>query len=150
MELREAGLISYWEKQFDPNTKPCFSGNRNLKNNKEKNKKPLLRLSLANLTGAFALLAFGWLISLFVFLIEKVISVWKANQIIVVYLSLFDYSTFLLGPSHHVARWSHRVTRFEIISQLNVLNATCLLSIGGSLLFKHNYIKQLMTRHLFL
>ena len=83
LELHQAGLISYWTKQFEPNTKPCFNGNQKSKNDKEK-KKPLLRLTLVNLMGAFALLAFGWLLSLLVFLIEKVISVWKANQVIVV------------------------------------------------------------------
>ena len=82
LELHQAGLISYWTKQFEPNARPCFNGNQNKKNDKGK-KKPLIRLSLVNLTGAFALLAFGWLLSLFVFLIEKVISVWKANQVIV-------------------------------------------------------------------
>ncbi len=84
LELHQAELISYWTKQFEPNARPCFNnGNQNNKNDKGK-KKPLIRLSLVNLTGAFALLAFGWLLSLFVFLIEKVISLWKANQVIVV------------------------------------------------------------------
>ena len=95
LELHQAGLISYWTKQFEPNARPCFNENQNNKNDKGK-KKPLIRLSLVNLTGAFALLAFGWLLSLFVFLVEKVISLWKANQVIVVWILCVFYNNLLI------------------------------------------------------
>jgi ionotropic glutamate receptor len=75
-------LIPYWEKQFEPNTKPCYKDKRNdNKNNKQQRQQ---RLSLANLMGAFAVLAFGCLFSLLVFLAEMAISHWKANSVIVV------------------------------------------------------------------
>jgi hypothetical protein len=79
LELHEKGLISLWEKRFEPNTKPCHSEIK--KNNK--NKTARKRLSLANLMGAFALLAFGCLFSLLVFLSEMTISYLKTNSVIV-------------------------------------------------------------------
>jgi glutamate receptor, ionotropic, invertebrate len=79
-ELREIGLISLWEKQFEPNTNPCFSQNENVRDGKDK---PLQRLSLTNLMGAFALLAFGYLVSIVVFLTERVFSILKTNNVIV-------------------------------------------------------------------
>jgi ionotropic glutamate receptor len=77
-------LIPYWEKQFEPNTKPCYEDKRNDNKNKHQRQQRQQRLSLANLMGAFAVLAFGCLFSLLVFLAEMAISHLKINNIIVV------------------------------------------------------------------
>jgi ionotropic glutamate receptor len=76
-------LIPHWEKQFEPNTKPCYSEDKrnDNKNNKQQRQQ---RLSLANLMGAFAVLAFGCLFSFLVFLAEMAISYFKTNRVIVV------------------------------------------------------------------
>jgi hypothetical protein len=83
MELREIGLISLWMKQFEPNTKPCYSENINDSRDR-KTDETRQRLSLTNLMGAFAVLAVGYLLSLLIFLAEMAISHWKANSVIVV------------------------------------------------------------------
>jgi hypothetical protein len=79
-------LIPYWEKQFEPNTKPCYSSGDKTDNNDNKNKqqRQLQRLSLDNLMGAFAVLAFGCLCSFLVFLAEMAIFHLKINNPIVV------------------------------------------------------------------
>ncbi|XP_032786279.2 ionotropic receptor 93a isoform X2 [Daphnia magna] len=71
--LRETGLISQWEKQFEANSRPCYDEDQNYRNDKNK-KKPLARLSLANLTGAFAALGTGVLVSFLAFLIELLVA----------------------------------------------------------------------------
>ncbi|KZR99564.1 Uncharacterized protein APZ42_004514 [Daphnia magna] len=71
--LREIGLISQWEKQFEANSRPCYDEDQNYRNDKNK-KKPLARLSLANLTGAFAALGTGVLVSFLAFLIELLVA----------------------------------------------------------------------------
>jgi ionotropic glutamate receptor len=82
MELREIGLISLWMKQFEPNTKPCYS--EHIKDSRDRKTETRQRLSLTNLMGAFAVLAVGYLLSLLIFLAEIAISHWKANSVIVV------------------------------------------------------------------
>jgi hypothetical protein len=82
MELREIGLISLWMKQFEPNTKPCYS--ENINDSRDRKTETRQRLSLTNLMGAFAVLAVGYLLSLLIFLAEMAISHWKANSVIVV------------------------------------------------------------------
>ncbi|KAI9554751.1 hypothetical protein GHT06_020027 [Daphnia sinensis] len=67
--LRETGLISQWEKQFEADPRPCFDEDQRYRNDKNK-KKPLARLTLANLTGAFTALATGVFLSVLAFLIE--------------------------------------------------------------------------------
>jgi hypothetical protein len=69
-------------KQFEPNTKPCYSEIKNDRNRKTDETRQ--RLSLTNLMGAFAVLAFGCLFSLLVFLAEMAISHLKINNVIVV------------------------------------------------------------------
>jgi hypothetical protein len=77
------GLISLWQTWFEPNTRPCLNDKNDNRNVKKKEKKQLTRISLANLTGAFVLLAVGCMISVFVFLMEKVVARWKINHITV-------------------------------------------------------------------
>jgi hypothetical protein len=77
-------LIPYWEKQFEPNTKPCYEDIRNDNKNKHQRQQRQQRLSLDNLMGAFAVLAFGCLCSFLVFLAEMAIFHLKINNPIVV------------------------------------------------------------------
>ena len=77
--MRETGLVDLWERWFEPDTRPCqnggqYSSNSKNKKMKKKEKKPLARLTLTNLTGAFAFLTFGYAVSLFVFIWERIIS----------------------------------------------------------------------------
>ena len=81
LELREIGLISQWEKEFEPNTKPCYSENTNHRDSKNKS---LQRLSVTNLMGAFALLLFGYILSLLFFLMEIIIFLLKTKGAITV------------------------------------------------------------------
>ena len=81
LRLLEAGLISLWVNWFEPNARPCWNNNNDDRNAKS-NKKPLVRLSLTNLTGAFVVLTVGCLVSLLAFLIERIVYHWKLNQII--------------------------------------------------------------------
>ncbi|EFX66413.1 hypothetical protein DAPPUDRAFT_263197 [Daphnia pulex] len=73
--LQETGLILKWEAEFEADTKPCHS---NIKSNhafgktSDQQRAPLVRLSLANLAGAFVVLAIGCLISFLAFLTEIV------------------------------------------------------------------------------
>ncbi|KAI9554677.1 hypothetical protein GHT06_019953 [Daphnia sinensis] len=76
LRLHEIGLILLWEGWFTPDTRPCWRTKQNIGRNKNE-KKPLLRLSLDNLIGAFALLMGGSMISLFVFIMENIFSRWK-------------------------------------------------------------------------
>jgi hypothetical protein len=69
-------------KQFEPNTKPCYS--EHIKDSRDRKTETRQRLSLTNLMGAFAVLAVGYLLSLLIFLAEIAISHWKANSVIVV------------------------------------------------------------------
>ncbi|XP_032784686.2 ionotropic receptor 93a isoform X1 [Daphnia magna] len=70
--LHELGLILSWERRFKPDTRPCLSQNGDYKIVKNTNIRPV-RLTLSNLTGAFAVLAIGCLISLLAFLTEKIV-----------------------------------------------------------------------------
>ncbi|KAI9554684.1 hypothetical protein GHT06_019960 [Daphnia sinensis] len=69
LTLHEVGLILSWEKGFKPDTRPCQNGR--YKTIKNTNVHPV-RLTLSNLTGAFAVLAVGCLVSLLAFLTEKI------------------------------------------------------------------------------
>ncbi len=74
--LFEVGLIHHWEKQFEPDTKPCL--NNDIKfSRKAQGHKPPLQLRLINLTGAFVLLIVGLLISIVVFFLENMTNSWK-------------------------------------------------------------------------
>jgi ionotropic glutamate receptor len=68
-------------KQFEPNTKPCYSENQN--NRESRKAETRQRLSLTNLMGAFAVLAVGYLLSFLIFLAEMAISHLKTNIVIV-------------------------------------------------------------------
>ncbi|XP_059351345.1 glutamate receptor ionotropic, kainate glr-3-like isoform X3 [Daphnia carinata] len=76
LRLHEIGLIFLWESWFAADTRPCWSRNQNIQRDKNE-KKPLVRLSLDNLIGAFALLIVGGIISLFVFIMENFYFQWK-------------------------------------------------------------------------
>jgi ionotropic glutamate receptor len=62
------GLTFKWLAEFEADTKPCDDANG--AKDKTKHKSSLARLSLANLAGAFAVLAVGILISAIVFVVE--------------------------------------------------------------------------------
>ena len=94
LELFETGLISLWSNWFEPNARPCWNNNNDNRNAKS-NKKPLVRLSLTNLTGAFVVLAVGCLVSTLAFLIERIVYQRKKNQIITIWtLKYFDSRCF--------------------------------------------------------
>jgi hypothetical protein len=56
------------KRTFEPDAKPCFR-EKDFRKIKDSGK-PLKRLSLANLGGAFAVLGVGFMLSILVFLIE--------------------------------------------------------------------------------
>ena len=70
--MREMGFVGLWEKWFEPDVRPCLLKNKK-NQRKKKQKKPLVRLTLTNLTGAFVLLGAGYIASLLVFVKEKII-----------------------------------------------------------------------------
>jgi hypothetical protein len=76
--LFELGLLSLWQNWYEPNSKPCYDDRKNGGENKNK-EKSLVRLSLTNLTGAFAALAIGCALSILTFLGELIISHGKNN-----------------------------------------------------------------------
>lgn len=65
MQLNEAGLISEWNKKFQPNAKPCLI---------KQKKRTAKALKLNHLTGAFILLATGTLMSFIAFFGERMLS----------------------------------------------------------------------------
>lgn len=65
--LHETGLLHFWGEQMQQ-TRPCY----NDEGVNRQRTKLLVRLSLANLASAFTLLAVGYLISLFLFVIELI------------------------------------------------------------------------------
>ncbi|KAI9554750.1 hypothetical protein GHT06_020026 [Daphnia sinensis] len=81
--LLENGLISQWKKQFEADPRPCFDEDQLYRNAKNK-EKPLARLSLANLTGAFAALAIGVFISVLAFLFELLVAAVTNKRITVI------------------------------------------------------------------
>ncbi|XP_046452815.1 uncharacterized protein LOC124200588 [Daphnia pulex] len=77
MSMREVGLVGLWERWHEPDVRPCdlqnhHSSQTNKKKKKKKQKKPLVRLTLTNLNGAFVLLGLGYVISFLVFLKERI------------------------------------------------------------------------------
>ena len=71
MTLWETGLTFKWLAEFESDTKPCDDANgASIAKTKHNKSSSLARLSLANLAGAFAVLAVGILISALVFLVE--------------------------------------------------------------------------------
>lgn len=68
--LQDVGLISRWEKQL-MQTRPCYNDDiYHINSRSSKSNKPLVRLALGNLAGAFVLLVAGSFISIIVFLKE--------------------------------------------------------------------------------
>jgi hypothetical protein len=77
MSMREVGLVGLWERWHEPDVRPCdlqnhHSSQTNKKKKKKKQKKPLVRLTLINLNGAFVLLGLGYVISFLAFLKERI------------------------------------------------------------------------------
>ncbi|EFX66430.1 hypothetical protein DAPPUDRAFT_332232 [Daphnia pulex] len=77
MSMREVGLVGLWERWHEPDIRPCYlmqnhHSQTNKKKKKKKQKKPLVRLTLTNLNGAFVLLGLGYVISFLVFLKERI------------------------------------------------------------------------------
>ena len=64
LRLQAAGLFGEWEKWYLPSTSKCTKVNE---------RKEMPRLSLKNLSSAFVLLIAGYLLSLAVFITEKLI-----------------------------------------------------------------------------
>ena len=74
MELMQYGLIHKWEKQFMPQPdRKCLNSYLNPTNTKT-------RISIDNLSGAFALLLVGWSLAIFAFLFEKIVYYHKLNR----------------------------------------------------------------------
>lgn len=67
IELNAFGLIEYWMKFHAANPYQCLDSSTH-RNNKQTSRP---RLSLKNLTGAFAVLVFGYTISLIIFILER-------------------------------------------------------------------------------
>jgi hypothetical protein len=66
---------------LEPNTRPCWNNDKGNSNANKSDKKPLVRLTLMNLTGAFLVLAVGSLVSVLAFLTEGILShYWKRHQ----------------------------------------------------------------------
>ena len=64
LRLQEAGLINEWYKRYVPSASKCMKVN-------ERNNKP--RLSIKHLSSPFVILATNYLLSLLVFIAEKLI-----------------------------------------------------------------------------
>ena len=69
IELQENGLFNYWDLWFRPMPRKCLPNIEGTTKNGPVHGK-LRRLSLKNLTGAFAVLTIGMLISFSAFLVE--------------------------------------------------------------------------------
>lgn len=67
MHMREVGLIDLWLKKFQPNVRKCLLGDNASTMKKHK------QLGLENVMGAFVVLAVGSLVSVVVFVSEKII-----------------------------------------------------------------------------
>ena len=63
--LAESGLVYFWLKRVESQTKTCKLDNQN-------GKEPKKVLTLDDLSGPFILLSFGLSLSLLIFLIEKI------------------------------------------------------------------------------
>lgn len=76
LELRDFGLLDFWAKRFQPDLRQCFDEADKIMQPKKSTgrKDSLSRLSIKNLTGAFVVLAVGYLFSFLVFLAEKIVS----------------------------------------------------------------------------
>ncbi|KAI9554683.1 hypothetical protein GHT06_019959 [Daphnia sinensis] len=72
LTLHEFGLILFWDKKLKPDIRPCSSQVKDYRVVKKK-KIQRVRLKLSNLTGAYAVLAVGYSISLLTFLVEKIV-----------------------------------------------------------------------------
>lgn len=69
MQMREAGLTDLWNKKFQPDARKCLVKLKASKMKKQADK----QLGLGNLIGSFVVLAIGFLVSLVVFVSEKII-----------------------------------------------------------------------------
>ena len=78
-ELRDFGLLDFWAKRFQPDLRQCLDEAGKIMQPKKSTgrKDSLSRLSIKNLTGAFVVLAVGYLVSFLVFLAEKIVSLKK-------------------------------------------------------------------------
>lgn len=65
LELRATGLMDEWNKKFNPEPTECLMKYKEKANDKT-------RLSLRNLTSAFVLVVFGWVLSTIIFVAELV------------------------------------------------------------------------------
>ena len=73
--MAETGLLRKWKRQYGPNAGPCYDAKNNIVNELEKSKtkkegKPLIRMTLKHLSGAFVLLLSGIVFSFTVFIGE--------------------------------------------------------------------------------
>lgn len=74
--LRGFGLIDFWIKSFQPNIRACIDppGKKETlrKSAKNDDSKQPARLTLKNLAGGFSLIGIGYLVSMLIFLLEKI------------------------------------------------------------------------------
>ena len=64
LHLHDTGLLDLWEKWYTPSNLKCLKLNQ---------RRGIPRLSLGHLSSAFVILVAGYLVSMFVFLAEKLI-----------------------------------------------------------------------------
>jgi hypothetical protein len=76
LKLKEAGLIDKWIDAFLPMHPKCSDN----KHNHKTEKKPLTRLSLGHLSGAFVILLIGYLVTIFVCIGELAIAAYYRRQ----------------------------------------------------------------------
>ena len=77
MRMSEAGLIPKWQKQYRADVRQCTE--INVKQKHDKNK--LSKLSINHYSGAFAALLIGYVASLTVYIVERIISYFKRSNI---------------------------------------------------------------------
>ena len=72
--MQDFGLSNYWIDRYQPDIHVCLDAaeDQSKKKSKKEKTKPLTRLTLGNLSGAFILLSVGYLISLLSFITEKI------------------------------------------------------------------------------
>ena len=71
-EIMDYGLLEFWTLQYQSDVRKCLDKSEKLMQVKPSSDGPP-RLSLRNLTGAFVILLFGYMVALFVFVAEKLI-----------------------------------------------------------------------------
>lgn len=70
--MRDYGLIEFWTQWYQPDVRQCLVKADKILSRQQHSSDDPPRLSLKNLTGAFAILIGGTILSLLVFIVENI------------------------------------------------------------------------------